>query len=75
MFFRLARHAGLSVAMSWLTYLYFPIGYDLARLTVFFKAAIVANTLLHMFMISLPLLRWYKLSFSKRCAGNTELLR
>lgn len=64
-----------AIVMSWLTYLYFPIGFDLGHGTTFFKAVIVAVTLLRIFMMSLTLLHWYKGNLSSRGATCTESLR
>jgi hypothetical protein len=48
-----------AVALSWLTYLYFPIAYDKVRGTIFFEAVIVAVTSLRFLMMFLSLQRWH----------------
>jgi hypothetical protein len=52
-----------AVVFSWLTYLYFPIVYDLAYDTTSFKAIVVAVTMLRLFIMLLTLFGWYRARF------------
>ena len=61
-----------AVVFSWLTYLYFPISFDLAHGTALFKAAVVAVATLRVFMMFLTLLHWYGVRFPVHSADEIE---
>lgn len=49
-----------SVAFSWLTFLYFPISYDLAHHEPAFKVSVVAVTALRLLLMALVVFDWYR---------------
>ena len=52
-----------AIAFSWLTYLYFPISYHLARGAELFHAAVVAISVARLFMMILTLVHCLEFRF------------
>lgn len=52
-----------TIVFAWLTFLYFPILYDVAHRSALFRAAIVAVSLLRLFMMLLTIVYWMRIQF------------
>ena len=66
-----------TIGLCWLTYLYFPICYDLAHREMQFKMVVVAITTLRLFLMGLVGTDWHRKSNSmlRRYTGRVAYAR